>query len=46
MGLSGAVGVTRDFSGVSLRVADLVFTEVGRVIAKGDEQDVGEWSTT
>lgn len=36
MELSVAVDDTRDFSGVSLRVADLVFTEVGRVIAKDD----------
>lgn len=37
MGLFEAVDDTRGFSGVSLRVADLVFAEVGRVIAKGGE---------
>lgn len=36
MELSVAVNDARDFSGESLRVADLVFTEVGRVIAKDE----------
>lgn len=34
--LSVVVNDARDFKGVSLRVADLVFAEGGRVIAKDD----------
>lgn len=36
MELSAVVDNARDFKGVSLRAADLVFAEVGRVIAKDD----------
>lgn len=36
MELSAVVNDARDFNGVSLRVADRVFAEAGRVIAKDD----------